>query len=153
MGALCGGLGSEQADALGRFGDAFGMAFQVLDDVLDIIGDPTRLGKPVGIDVATGVYTLPVLAALHGPGGQQLRGMLERREETAVGEALRAVRRSDGVTEALREADDFGVAASAALAGLAGSAPADGLASFPRSYCAWALEHLAAPGWASDVGQ
>ena len=37
------------------------MGFQVLDDVLDIVGDERRLGKPTGNDIASGVYTLPVL--------------------------------------------------------------------------------------------
>jgi geranylgeranyl pyrophosphate synthase len=44
--------------------------------VLDLIGDADRLGKPTGIDIASGVYTLPVLAALDGPRGDELRRLL-----------------------------------------------------------------------------
>ena len=68
------GSAIENTQALARFGHAFRMGFQVLDDVLDLIGDEQRLGKPTGNDIASGVYTLPVLAALQGPGGDRLRG-------------------------------------------------------------------------------
>ena len=76
LGAQCAGLGEENRHALARFGDAFGMGFQVLDDVLDLIGDEGRLGKPTGNDIASGVYTLPVLSALRGPVGDDLRRAL-----------------------------------------------------------------------------
>lgn len=63
----------EQSESLARYGEEFGMAFQVLDDILDLVGDPERLGKPIGVDIATGVYTMPVLLALEGDHGEKLR--------------------------------------------------------------------------------
>jgi octaprenyl-diphosphate synthase len=54
MGAMLANASSSQIDALGNYGHNLGMAFQIVDDVLDIIGDPQSLGKPVGIDITTG---------------------------------------------------------------------------------------------------
>lgn len=50
----------------GRFGQNLGIAFQMLDDILDYTGGQT-LNKPVMEDLATGVYSLPLLVALHEP--------------------------------------------------------------------------------------
>lgn len=55
-------------DALSRFGGHMGVAFQCIDDVLGIWGDPARTGKPVGADLLAGKKTLPVLAALAAGG-------------------------------------------------------------------------------------
>lgn len=64
IGALNGGADPARADALRRFGLHFGIAFQVNDDVLDLVQTAERLGKPAGQDIAEGVYTLPTLRAL-----------------------------------------------------------------------------------------
>lgn len=53
-----------------------GVAFQLIDDVLDIVASSDFLGKPAGSDVGEGTFTLPVLAALHGAAGPELRELL-----------------------------------------------------------------------------
>jgi octaprenyl-diphosphate synthase len=50
--------------ALRRFGEALGMAFQIVDDLLDYIGDPSVTGKPTGSDLREHKVTLPLIAAL-----------------------------------------------------------------------------------------
>ncbi len=56
-------------DALGEFGAAIGLAFQLLDDVLDVAGPPERTGKARGTDLLDGTVTLPlILAAERDPG-------------------------------------------------------------------------------------
>jgi heptaprenyl diphosphate synthase len=78
-GGLLAGKGRGEQEALERYGYNLGIAFQLTDDLLDIIGDPDQLGKPVGQDLLQGVYTLPVLAALAEPAtGSILRRMLAR---------------------------------------------------------------------------
>jgi geranylgeranyl pyrophosphate synthase len=65
MTALCArDLTSEQFAALGRFGAQVGLAFQVQDDILDVDGDVTVLGKPPGSDKARGMPTYPAIAGL-----------------------------------------------------------------------------------------
>src|SRR5205085_3347491 len=63
-GMVCGGGTQEQVDALGRFGYDLGMAFQIVDDVLDITGTPETLGKPAGNDLREGTITLPLIYAV-----------------------------------------------------------------------------------------
>ncbi len=60
LGAL---VGAGDQHALGEFGERIGVAFQVLDDVLDISGPPERTGKPQGTDLLDGTVTLPVILA------------------------------------------------------------------------------------------
>ena len=146
LGAHCAGLPDHQAEALGSFGAAFGMSFQVLDDVLDLIGDAERLGKPTGTDIASGVYTLPVLVALRGSGGGELRRHLpgpdgDRRPD-GVGEALELVRRSGSISAALAAMDRYADQASRAVSHLNQTTVGGGLARFPRAYGTWALETL-----------
>lgn len=62
--ALLAGAGDVQVAALRRFGDALGVAFQLVDDLLDYRGDAATLGKNVGDDLAEGKPTLPLIYAL-----------------------------------------------------------------------------------------
>jgi geranylgeranyl pyrophosphate synthase len=62
LGALFGGR-PELADSLGGFGECLGVAFQMLDDVLDVSGPPERTGKPRGADLLDGTVTLPLILA------------------------------------------------------------------------------------------
>jgi geranylgeranyl pyrophosphate synthase len=70
------------ASRLGDYGERIGLAFQLLDDVLDITGPPERTGKPRGADLLDGTVTLPlILARQRDP---ELRA-LDLRELTAAG--------------------------------------------------------------------
>jgi geranylgeranyl pyrophosphate synthase len=62
LGALLGGQ-RQLAAELGRFGAEVGLAFQLLDDVLDVAGPPERTGKPRGADLLDGTVTLPLILA------------------------------------------------------------------------------------------
>ncbi|WP_324715991.1 polyprenyl synthetase family protein [Carboxydochorda subterranea] len=66
-GALLGGATPAQVRAMGQFGYFLGMAFQVVDDLLDLTGEAPVLGKPVGSDLMEGVLTLPVIHMLQHP--------------------------------------------------------------------------------------
>jgi len=52
MGAMLGGGDEKSIEALAQYGYNLGLAFQIVDDILDIIGDPEALGKPVGADLS-----------------------------------------------------------------------------------------------------
>ena len=60
-GAILSGAPEPQVQALRDYGCHIGMAFQIVDDLLDIQGDATQIGKPVGNDLLQGVLTLPTI--------------------------------------------------------------------------------------------
>ncbi|MGW1870083.1 family 2 encapsulin nanocompartment cargo protein polyprenyl transferase [Streptomyces mauvecolor] len=64
LGALYAGAGEEEVAAMDAFGREAGLAFQLIDDLIGIWGDPGRTGKPVGADLAAHKKSLPVVAAL-----------------------------------------------------------------------------------------
>jgi heptaprenyl diphosphate synthase len=64
LGASTAGAPPQVADALACFGMELGVAFQIVDDVLDLYGHGLQIGKPAGSDLREGVFTLPVLLAL-----------------------------------------------------------------------------------------
>lgn len=68
IGALVGGLPRDQVEALTVFGRSFGMAFQIVDDLLDVTSTDEELGKPAGHDLVEGTYTLPVIRTLAAGG-------------------------------------------------------------------------------------
>ncbi|MBN2310102.1 MAG: polyprenyl synthetase family protein [Candidatus Hydrogenedentes bacterium] len=63
-GALLAGAAPEPLDALTRFGEHIGLAFQIADDILDVVGAEEVLGKPVGSDAANDKSTYPALVGL-----------------------------------------------------------------------------------------
>ena len=88
IGALVGGLDRPDVEALTSFGHAFGMVFQIVDDVLDLTATEAQLGKPAGHDLVEGVYTLPVIRTLAagGTAAAELRDLLGRPlEQVEVG--------------------------------------------------------------------
>ncbi len=64
LGAILAGAATDRVEAFRRFGHHVGLAFQAVDDVLGIWGDPAVTGKPVGDDLRQRKMTLPVIAAL-----------------------------------------------------------------------------------------
>jgi octaprenyl-diphosphate synthase len=64
LGAILGGATPEQEGAVGKYGHDLGMAFQIVDDVLDLTASPDVLGKPVASDLREGKVTMAVIHAL-----------------------------------------------------------------------------------------
>lgn len=64
IGGLVSGVDPRSLERLTSFGLAYGMAFQIVDDVLDLVATDEELGKPSGNDLREGVYTLPVIRML-----------------------------------------------------------------------------------------
>ncbi|GAA2087944.1 family 2 encapsulin nanocompartment cargo protein polyprenyl transferase [Actinomadura alba] len=82
LGAALGGGGSAQIEHLGRFGEQMGLAFQFVDDLLGIWGDPAVTGKPVYSDLRNRKKSLPVVAALtSGTAAGDELGRLYHREQ------------------------------------------------------------------------
>lgn len=108
-GAVLGGGTPAQVEGLAAYGHHFGMAFQITDDILDVTGDPGTLGKPVGLDLAHGVLTLPILHALRNgsPADRRLlrQALARPAGRTVLKRALRAILRSGSVEYARAAAD------------------------------------------------
>ena len=120
IGAITGGRARSEVDALTEYGRAFGVLFQIRDDILDVVASAEELGKPAGQDLAEGVYTLPVLLALDDPvTGPELRPLLGQPLDQPERDKARAiVAGSDGVArtvDAGRAHVDDAVAAAGLL--------------------------------------
>ena len=116
IGGIVAGLDRERIDALTDYGHAYGMVFQVVDDVLDLTATDEQLGKPAGHDMEEGVYTLPVLRTLAGDGaGEELRELLGAPLDADTRDkALKLVRSGNGIEEAIATAERFVAAAGEA---------------------------------------
>ena len=66
IGGLLAGAPGRALDALASYGSDLGLAFQIVDDILDIEGTPESLGKSVGKDVAAGKATFPAAIGIEG---------------------------------------------------------------------------------------
>ncbi|MBS1848763.1 MAG: polyprenyl synthetase family protein [Actinobacteria bacterium] len=120
IGALADDQPREAVDALGHFGWCYGMAFQIVDDILDLTATEAQMGKPVGHDMAEGVYTLPVLAALKS--SDELASLLGGPiGDDELARARKLVLEGGGVTVAAETASNWLDRADAALAAFSGS--------------------------------
>lgn len=117
IGGIVGGLDQATIDGLTTFGRSYGMAFQVVDDILDLTATDEQLGKPAGNDMIEGVYTLPVLRALQSPlVGAELSQLLGRPiDTTARDEARELVKRSGALRSAHEDARRYANTANDAL--------------------------------------
>ena len=129
IGAMLAGSPSDMADSLGDFGHAYGMAFQIVDDILDLQATDEKLGKPAGNDLIEGVYTLPVLRALGDPVvGGELRSLLGRRIGSSVRDkACELVLGTSGIEEARVVAQSWADRAQSMLGSLPESVAAGSL--------------------------
>jgi geranylgeranyl pyrophosphate synthase len=75
-GATLGGLSIVQIDALASYGRALGIAFQMSDDIMDLVGKPGLMGKGIGTDLVEGTVTLPVIFALKEGDAETIRRVL-----------------------------------------------------------------------------
>lgn len=109
LGALYAGAEEEQVAALDAFGREAGLAFQLIDDLIGIWGDPDRTGKPAGADLAAHKKSLPVVAALASgtPAAEELAELYRSpMDDAAVRRAADAVERAGGRDWAQFEAAD-----------------------------------------------
>jgi heptaprenyl diphosphate synthase len=147
IGALTAALPRDHVEALTGFGLAYGMAFQIVDDVLDVTATDDQLGKPAGHDLIEGVYTLPVLRTLAsgGPGAARLRTMLgQPLDGEQMDEARQLVRDGGHVAGALGEAERWVERACGSLEALGPSEAAELLAGQARHLLAGAGAIVAA---------
>ena len=120
---LLAGARLEDVEAVGDYGLYLGIAFQIVDDILDVIGDDARLGKPAGTDIKEGNVTLPAIHALNDGlrvDKAELARILRknRKEDGELEAALTVLRTSGAVDKAWADARHFGELAKQAIAPL-----------------------------------
>lgn len=135
IGGLVANLDRKHIDDVTAFGLHYGMAFQIVDDILDLTATEEILGKPAGNDLVEGVYTLPVIHALAQPNQSELRSILgEPLNNSEIDTVRKLVREAGGIESALLAARAEVDAATRALEPFASSGSATALIS--------AAEHL-----------
>jgi len=135
IGGLVGDADRRVVDALTTYGRAFGMTFQIWDDIRDLIATEGQLGKPAGHDMVEGTYTLPVIKALASTDvGDELRALLGGPlDDPARDKARDLILVTDAVPASIGEARRWADGAFDALAPLRGIGPdeaVDALAGF-----------------------
>ncbi len=122
LGAVLAGASREVEDALGNYGRDLGLAFQIVDDVLDLTASEDVLGKPVASDLREGKATLAVIHTLNNGSTPAERAAIqtvlrERNfDQVSPAEILRILHRNQSVHYAMQTAFRLAAAAQAALA-------------------------------------
>ena len=113
--SLLAGCSDEEAAAAWAYGKNLGIAFQLIDDVLDFTSSQEELGKPVGSDVRSGLATYPVLAASEEH--PELVPMIRRRFRGPedIDRALELIKNSSGISKATKLAEHHAQEAVRAL--------------------------------------
>jgi geranylgeranyl diphosphate synthase, type I len=123
IGALAAGAPEHIVTGLARFGHEVGLAFQLVDDILGVVGDPTKTGKSASSDVRAGKRSAPIVAALSGdsPAARRLGDLFAGdppESEADVALATELIIEAGGLDWAGREADARLASAMAQLDGL-----------------------------------
>ncbi len=135
--AIAAGMNHGSAERLAEIGKSLGMAFQLVDDLLDLTSTKDVLGKPVANDLKEGKMTLPVLFALsQGEPGDvmKVQKVLDEREFRSVerAEILTLVERSDGLQRTRMLAEDYASRAIQLIEEYPASIYRDAIVSIPE---------------------
>jgi len=106
--AIISPIGENYSEDIARYGYNIGMAFQIVDDILDFTGEQATMGKPVGSDLRQGLVTLPVIFyASEYPEDPAAQMLLDGRcipEEREINRLVNEVRTGKGIESAMNEA-------------------------------------------------
>jgi geranylgeranyl pyrophosphate synthase len=115
-GAIVSSQPDDWTEAFRDYGYNFGMAFQVVDDILDFTGDSEAMGKPVGSDLMQGTLTLPSLLLMdQSSKSNPVQKYFARPSRERLSEAVQAVLDSGAIQESYEMARDFSRRANEAL--------------------------------------
>lgn len=131
FGAMQSGAEEAVVDSLTRFGERIGVAFQLADDLVDIMSEPTDSGKTPGTDLREGVPTLPGLLVLSAGGDERLADLLTRplTDDGEHAEALALLRAHPAMDKARLEAQRWAADARDCLVSLPDIAATEALSS------------------------
>ncbi|HSA35926.1 MAG TPA: polyprenyl synthetase family protein, partial [Methanomassiliicoccales archaeon] len=121
IGAYLANADPDRIHALGEYGLNIGMAFQIVDDILDIMGTESSLGKPRMVDFYEGKATLPLIHAMDDPkAGRRLSELFHKKAKTErdIEEAQALIVSTDAIEMSRQKAKEYADKALIALAGL-----------------------------------
>lgn len=110
VGAMMASADDETIEAIGEYAMAVGLAFQVIDDLLDVTGDPARTGKAVGTDLMEGKPTMPVIYAIQDPvHGKRMKEIFSSPDlaDSEIAEAIEIIRKTDAVEKCRAKAGEL----------------------------------------------
>lgn len=119
--AYLAGASKELIQTLGKYAETIGMAFQIIDDTLDVIGDVNNTGKRVGLDLLEGKPTLPTILAMNDSQfGSRIRDifMVKEPTEADVREALDLIKKTDAIEKCREKASKLIDEAISIISGL-----------------------------------
>jgi octaprenyl-diphosphate synthase len=137
IGALLGKVSAERQQALREYGFNLGVAFQIVDDLLDFTGDAETVGKPIGSDLREGKVTLPLIHMLRhakdGRPGEVVRDAIATRTVTPEvwQELLACLKQHASIDYAFRRAEEFAERAKTPLYAFPPSSERDALLALP----------------------
>ena len=108
-------INNQEQDSLYEFGKNIGLAFQVVDDILDFTGNDKQLGKPAVSDLASGYLTAPVLYALAENKNLSVLINRELAEEDDLNNALEIIMNSDAIERSRKLAENFATTSKDAI--------------------------------------
>lgn len=114
VGGLVAGASPEVCQALGDYGHHLGLAFQIVDDLLDYQGDPNKTGKPKATDFHEGCATLPLIYLRESTGADSIDGF--GRSDSDVLPVVESMERHGALQRTRAAAEDHVAKATAALA-------------------------------------
>jgi len=109
-GAVLSGCTEEVITILKEYGHNLGMAFQVVDDILDFTSDESTLGKPVGSDLSEGTVRLPtIMYVLAHPGDRLIRSIVKdkKRDRSTIREVVKVIKGSGVIEDCYKTAADY----------------------------------------------
>jgi len=126
VGALLGDGGPKQVKALAEYGRLVGLAFQIRDDLLGVVGEREKFGKPIGSDIREGKRTLVIVRALKAAPKKDRRKLLRvlgnrKASRTEIRQAIGVLKRSGALDYAVGKAREFVAQAKSKLGALADS--------------------------------
>jgi heptaprenyl diphosphate synthase len=137
LGALMAGADRAVVETLAAYGEAIGIAFQLSDDLIDVLSEPGQSGKTPGTDLREGIATLPVLLA-RADGDTELLAVLEAdlSSDAALADALQLLRGHPAMGQARARLDAYVVEARGIASSLPTGPPRDALLAL----CDYVLE-------------
>lgn len=120
MGAKVGNCEEKVCNALGKIGQNIGMAFQIIDDILDYSAEQLALGKENNKDIQQGYYTLPLIYALNNDKSGRLKALLDKEVLTFEDheQIVKKVHENEGIAFAKQLAEEYARKAFTLIDGL-----------------------------------